>query len=273
MEGQDPYTPKNYDSKFRGPITLRSALAESRNIPAVRVINALGVNKVRENGIKMGITTWADKNRFGPSLTLGGGEVTLLDLAQAYTAFPNMGAKIPLNPVLDIKDYKNKVYYHASCTDFSIEKCPTEQVLDPRVAFQIIDILRDNNARTPAFGSNSMLVIRDHPEVAVKTGTSNDLRDNLTVGFNQDYLTAVWVGNNDNSPMSRVASGVTGASPIWNKIMSALLADKQSKDWQPPEGLIQKQCLGRDEWFLQENISECRFPSPTPGSADNHITP
>lgn len=273
LEGHDPYTPKNYDSKFRGPITLRSALAESRNIPAVRIINELGVKNVMDHGRKMGINSWQDISRYGPSLTLGGGEVTLLDLAQAYTAFPNMGAKIPLNPVLDIKDYKNKIYYHASCTDFSIEKCPTEQVLDPRVAFQIIDILRDNNARTPAFGSNSMLVIRDHPEVAVKTGTSNDLRDNLTVGFSQDYLTAIWVGNNDNSPMSRVASGVTGASPIWNKIMSALLADKQSKEWQPPQGLVQKQCLGKNEWFLEENISECRFPSPTPGSTDNHITP
>ncbi|MCH7641338.1 hypothetical protein IID22_04020, partial [Patescibacteria group bacterium] len=130
-------------------------------------------------------------------------------------------------------------------------------------------ILRDNKARSPAFGSNSLLVIPGHSEVAVKTGTSNNLRDNWTIGFNQKYLVAVWVGNNDNSPMSRVASGITGATPIWHKIMTALLAREQSasrrNEWPVPEGLIQLPicsltnslacdgCFSRMEWFLEEN--------------------
>jgi len=129
----------------------------------------------------------------------------------------------------------------------------------------LTDILRDNIARSPAFGSHSELVIPAHPEVAVKTGTSNNLRDNLTIGYNQDYLVAVWVGNNDNTPMSRIASGLTGASTIWNKIMSALLVNKPSVDWQRPSGLAQASicphtgtlacngCNNRNEWFLEEN--------------------
>ncbi len=140
-----------------------------------------------------------------------------------------------------------------------------EQVIDPRVAFLLTDILRDNNARTPAFGGHSSLVIPEHPEVAVKTGTSNSLRDNVTIGYNQKYLVAVWVGNNDNSPMSRVASGVTGASTIWNKIMLELLKNQPSNEWPVPQGLIQKpvctftgtqpceNCPTKTEWFLSEN--------------------
>jgi len=147
----------------------------------------------------------------------------------------------------------------------SSSNCQPEQVLDPRVAYVLIDILRDNNARSPAFGTNSLLVIPDHPEVAVKTGTSNDLRDNLTIGFNQKYLVAVWVGNNDNSPMSRVASGITGATPIWHTIMNVLLASEKNHEWEVPSGLVQvpictitgtlpcKDCPIRSEWFLAEN--------------------
>jgi membrane carboxypeptidase/penicillin-binding protein PbpC len=133
------------------------------------------------------------------------------------------------------------------------------------VAFLITDILKDNDARSPAFGSNSALVIPGHSEVAVKTGTSNNLRDNLTIGYNQNYVVAVWVGNNDNSPMSRVASGITGASPIFNKIMTALLANQSNHSWDVPQGLVQlpicsltgtlacSGCSNKMEWFLQEN--------------------
>jgi membrane carboxypeptidase/penicillin-binding protein len=139
-----------------------------------------------------------------------------------------------------------------------------EKVLDPRVAFMLIDILKDNFARAPEFGLSSYLVIKDHPEVAVKTGTSNDLRDNWTVGFNQNFLVLTWVGNNDNSPMSRIASGVTGASPIWNKIMTAVLNGLPSIDWKAPEGMSKVNictitgslpcngCPTRQEWFFDE---------------------
>jgi membrane carboxypeptidase/penicillin-binding protein PbpC len=214
-----------------------------------------------ELGQKMGITTWDETSRFGLSLTLGGGEVKLIELAQVYAALANEGKRVKATPIIQIKDYKGREIWQ---DNFDL----SQEVIDPRVAYILIDILKDNLARSGEFGLNSYLVIKNHPEVAVKTGTSNDLRDNLTVGFNQEYLTAVWVGNNDNSPMSRIASGVTGASPIWNKIMSALLNDKVSTDWKPPEGLIRAfDCLaGKEDWFLEENrpTKPCSQITPPP---------
>ncbi len=278
--GLPPYSPRNYDGNYRGKITLRSALAESRNIPAVKVLASYGVSKMIEQGKKMGITSWNDPSRYGLSLTLGGGGVRLIDLAKVFATIANYGKRPDLISVLRVTNYKGKVLEDNNCAneisnrstealtvhaaEAAIDSCAKEQVVDPRVAFQIIDILKDNNARAPSFGSNSQLVIPGHPEVAVKTGTSNDLRDNLTIGFNQNYLVAVWVGNNNNSPMSRIASGITGAAPIWNKIISALLTNESTQDWQPPQGISRvgictytgtlpcEGCPIKYEWFLDE---------------------
>ena len=263
VNGLPPYTPKNYDGQFRGKITLRNALAESRNIPAVKVLESYGVANMIEQGKKMGITTWSDPSNYGLSLTLGGGEVKLIDLSQAYATIANYGRRPDLKAIGKVTTYEGEVLEDNSCNSGSL--CPKEQVLDPRVSFMLIDILKDNSARSPSFGTNSLLLIPGHPEVAVKTGTSNDLRDNLTIGFNQKYLVAVWVGNNDNTPMKRVASGITGATPIWNKIISALIANNKAEAWQIPSGLISlpictqtnslacEGCLTRMEWFLEEN--------------------
>ncbi len=274
IPGQPPYSPKNYDGNYRGNISLRSALAESRNIPAVKVLASYGVAKMVEQGQKMGITTWNDPARFGLSLTLGGGEVKLIDLAAVYATIANYGKKVELFSILKVTNYKGKILEEYECrennllktTEASEDKCGKPEVLDPRVAYLLIDILKDNSARSPAFGSNSALVIPGHPEVAVKTGTSNDLKDNLTFGFNQNYLVATWVGNNDSSPMARVASGITGASPIWNKIMRFLLAEEPSQEWPIPNGLVQTPicsltgtlpcggCTIKMEWFLKEKV-------------------
>lgn len=285
VPGQPAYSPRNYDGKFRGRLSLRSALAESRNVPAVKVLASYGVAQMLEMGQKLGITTWNDPSRYGLSLTLGGGDVKLIDLANVYATIANYGNKNELSSVIKVTNYKGNVVEENNCladkmvtgpeettnTDSALaaeaakKDCSAQQVLDPRVAFLLIDILSDNEARAPAFGRNSQLVIPNHNEVAVKTGTSNDLRDNLTLGFSQDYLVAVWVGNNDNSPMARVASGVTGASPIFNKIMTALLAEKPNHDWPIPQGIIQmpvctmtgtlpcKGCPTRTEWFLEDD--------------------
>lgn len=291
VQGQNPYSPRNYDGKYRGNISLRSALAESRNIPAVKVLANYGVNKMIKMGQKMGITTWEDTSRFGLSLTLGGGDIKLIDLARAYAVLANYGKRSDFISILNVTNYKGEVIEENACTQSKLGKyltgltpyiyaaeaakniCEKEQVLDPRVAFLLTNILSDNPARAPAFGSRSLLNISRHPEVAVKTGTSNNLRDNLAIGYNQDYLVAVWVGNNDNSPMARVASGITGATPIWNKIMSTLLANEQNKEWEVPEGLKEipictltgtlpcEGCPTRLEWFLEENQPQkiCRI--------------
>ena len=261
VPGQPLYSPKNYDGKYRGKITLRTALAESRNIPAVKVLASYGVNKMIEMGKAMGITTWTDSSRYGLSLTLGGGEVKLIDLAQAYATIANYGVRPEISPLLEIKDYNGKQIFNHR---FNLDT----KVLDERVAYQLIDILKDNQARSGAFGTNSYLVINNHPEVAVKTGTSNDLKDNLTIGFNQNFLVAVWVGNNDNSPMARIASGVTGASPIWNKILSSLMQSSPPTDWIIPNGLNKISCGTKIEWFLEEKIDP-NYCRPIPNTKDN----
>lgn len=268
IKGSRPYTPKNYDGTYKGRMTLRDALAQSRNIPAVKILHGYGVAQMVELGQKMGITSWDNPSRFGLSLTLGGGEVPLIDLASVYNVIANLGTRVPLVSVQTISDLKGKKVNAPCHTDV----CVREQVIDPRVAYQLIDILADNRARTPAFGANSALVIPNHPEVAVKTGTSNNLRDNLTVGFNQEYLVAVWVGNGDGSAMSRVASGVTGASPIWNSIMKELLKEKSSVAWNAPSGLIQiALCGGKKEWFLTESTPKVTCSSDVARSNDQII--
>ena len=254
--GTTPYSPVNYDGRFVGRVSLRSALAQSRNVPAVKVLASYGVGKMINQGQKMGITTWNDPSNYGLSLTLGGGDVTALDLSKVYSTIANYGKRPELISILQVKDYEGKVLEKSTPT--------LTQEVDPRAAFILTDILKDNQARAPEFGFNSYLVVKDHPEVAVKTGTSNNLRDNWTVGYNQNYLVLTWVGNNDNSPMSRVASGVTGASPIWNKIMSTLLSNTPSIDWKVPDGVSKVNicsitgtlpcdgCPTKQEWFLDE---------------------
>ncbi len=219
--GAPPYAPKNYDGSFRGPVSLREALGSSYNIPAVRLLALVGVQDLVTLGQKMGITTWNDPSRFGLALTLGGGEVTMYDMAQAYGTFANGGITVPLNPILEIRDVRGDLVYKNSCADAS-EPCNGTRVLSPLSAAQITNVLQDNGARAPAFGTRSALVIPNQ-EVAVKTGTTNSLRDNWTIGYTRDIVVLTWVGNNDNSPMSAVASGVTGASPIWNSVMTQAL--------------------------------------------------
>ncbi len=262
--GSPSYSPVNYDGKFVGNITLRNALAESRNIPAVKVLASYGVENMIKMGQAMGITTWNEVDTYGLSLTLGGGSTKLIDLARVFATVANMGSKPPIVTIKSVTNFKGNKFASGCPT----ETCEKNQVLDERVAYQLIDILKDNNARAPEFGSRSALVVNKHPEVAVKTGTSNSLRDNLTIGFNQKYLTAVWVGNNDNSPMSRIASGITGAAPIWNEIMSNLLAKEPSVKWTVPSGLKEIPCRIKSEFFLSETNTAnlCNIREGTPSA-------
>jgi len=215
VPGSSPYSPVNYDGKFHGPVPLRIALASSYNVPAVKVLSTIGVNTMIDQGEKMGIKTWGDRSRFGLSLTLGGGEVTMADMAEAYGTLANYGIHVPLSPILRVEDSRGNILKEKRVT--------SERAVSAGIAYQLTSILSDLTARAPAFGTRSSLNIPGQ-QVAVKTGTSNSLRDNWTFGYTTDYLVAAWVGNNDNSPMSYIASGITGASPIWNKIMTKLVS-------------------------------------------------
>lgn len=227
--GSEPYCPKNYDGKFHGTITLKSALANSYNIPAVKLLSGLGVSNLIELAQQLGITTWNNPERFGLALTLGGGEIRMLDLAQAYAVFANSGTKVALTPLLSVTTHTGE--------SLPLPKQEPIPLLPESVAFQINQSLSDNAARSAAFGTRSILNLKNHV-VAVKTGTTNNLRDNWTFGYTQKYLVATWVGNNDNTPMSQVTSGITGASPIWSRTMQELLKIDDSPAWSPPPTLV-----------------------------------
>jgi penicillin-binding protein 1C len=242
IENQPDYCPRNYDGGFRGPVTVRDSLGNSYNIPAVKSILTIGVDRFIQQGNAMGITSWQDPSRYGPSLSLGGGEVRMIDMAQAYGVLANQGVKVPLSPILKIEDYKGKELFNldieerladlAELSEFEDETAgDLTRVMDRAPAYLASHIMQDNNARAAAFGTRSELVIPNQI-VSAKTGTTNDLKDNWTVGFTPEFLTITWVGNNDNTPMNRfIVSGVTGAAPIFNDIMSYVLQDKESL-WQ-----------------------------------------
>jgi len=236
IPGSRPYSPRNYDGTFRGTVTLRQALASSLNVPAVKTLAGIGVEKMVDKGQEMGISTWADSSRFGLSLALGAGEVLMTDLSELFGTFANGGYTIELNPFIEIRDSKGEVLYRNSCFDDQ-DSCKQMQSVSSLTAYQITDILSDNVARAPTFGIFSLLHIPQQ-EVAVKTGTTNSMRDNWTIGFSTDRLVATWVGNNDNTPMSYVASGMTGASPIWNEIMRQLLDANNPHKFELPSGLV-----------------------------------
>ncbi|MGD2161678.1 MAG: transglycosylase domain-containing protein [Anaerolineales bacterium] len=212
-----PYEPVNYDERFHGPVTVRSALANSYNIPAVKTLDFVGIyddpGTPEEEGFiafarRVGITT-LNRNDYGLSLTLGGGDVTLLDLTKVYATYANGGVQVPPTGILRIEDTDGAVVYE-------YEAPAGEQLIRPEHAYLITSILSDNAARTPAFGPNSAL--RLPFPAAAKTGTTNDFRDNWTLGYTPDLAVGVWVGNADYTPMVNT-SGLSGAAPIWNEFM------------------------------------------------------
>ncbi len=248
--GQKPYCPKNYDGSFKGPVTIRSSIGNSLNIPAVKGLRTIGVEKFMEQANKMGITSWTDPSRYGLSLTLGGGEVKMINLAQAFSVLANQGVKTPLTPFKKIENFRGEVFLEEdfdkrkqdlkTLTEFDAEENLGDltRVMDRAPAYMTSHIMQDNNARIQAFGPRSELVVPGKI-VSAKTGTTNDLKDNWTVGFTPEYLVITWVGNNDSTPMNRnVVSGITGAAPIFNDIMSYILKD-HVYEWQTkPDDVI-----------------------------------
>jgi len=236
-----PYKPVNYDNRFHGPVTVRTALANSYNIPAVKALEFVGIydnpETPMEDGLiafakRMGITT-LDRPDYGLSLTLGGGEVTLLELTNAYAIYANGGRSLPPVGILRILDHNGQLVYE-------YEQAPGQQVIRPEHAYLITDILSDNKARTPAFGANSVLNLPF--KAAVKTGTTNDYRDNWTIGYTPDVAVGVWVGNANYTPMQNT-SGLTGAGPIWANFMQEAVQQLTGNNPTPfvqPPGIVKK---------------------------------
>jgi len=226
LTSEDPcYAPGNYDDKFRGPMTIRAALAQSVNIPAVEASYLAGVNNSVKLATDLGVESLTDPRSYGLSLVLGGGSVSLLDMTAAYGVFANDGLRNPHTPVRWIEDKKgNLIDKH---NPFPV------RVLSEQTSRMISDILSDNVARTPGFGANSALYI-PYREVAVKTGTSNDYRDAWIVGYAPNLVIGAWVGNNDNSPMAKKVAGLI-VSPLWRELIDKVLPTFPAESFPKPD--------------------------------------
>ncbi len=229
------YKPVNYDGKFRGPILVREALGNSINIPAVKMLALVGIKDMLQVGFDMGLITLKPTketlSRVGLSVALGGGEVHLIDLASAYSAFANGGKRVEPVAILKVEDSQGNVLEEW-------KPAQSQQVMSPAEAFIISSILSDPKAREITFGARSAINIADRA-VAVKTGTTNDKKDNWTIGWTPSVITGVWVGNNNNTPMKEVASGVTGAAPIWRKIILAAMKNRPNSSFAIPDNIVQ----------------------------------
>ncbi len=236
-DGDKPYSPVNYDGRFHGPVSIRTALGSSYNIPAVKTLAKVGIDNMIQTAKDMGITTFTERNRYGLSLTLGGAEVKMIDMMSVYGTFAQNGNRHPITPILKVTDSNGNVLEN-------FQDQPS-QVLEPEIAYLITNILADNQARTPAFGPNSLLYLPPY-QVAVKTGTTDNKKDNWTFGYTPDFVVGVWVGNNNNTAMNpALTSGVTGAAPIWNRIMKGMLSSQPLATFSKPAGIVDVAIDGR----------------------------
>ncbi len=217
------YMPDDYDGKFVGPINLRNALAQSRNIPAVKLLYLSGIQDSLKTAKTLGITSLTNADQYGLTLVLGGGEVSLLEMTSAYSVFANDGIRNPATGILSIEDGGN-----VKLEEF---KDASYQAIDPNIARQISDILSDNTARAPLFGSHSFFYFGDNASVAGKTGTTNNNKDAWVMGYSPDITVGVWTGNNDNTPMKK-GSAISG--PLWNEYMRLAIASLPKNSFIPP---------------------------------------
>ncbi len=218
------YTPRNYNGNYNGPVTIRTALSNSLNIPAVKALGIAGIDNVIRTASEMGITTLTDTERYGLSLVLGAGEVKPVEMAGAFSVFGTGGVKHDLKCILKVYDTRGKLVY-----EYNKDNDQGRQVLDPQIAYEITSILSDNKARSLVFGANSSLNFPGKT-IAAKTGTTSSFKDAWTVGYSKSITTAVWVGNNDSTEMKGGADGSVLAGPIFHNFMNAVVTSDEPFD-------------------------------------------
>jgi len=233
------YHPENYDGKFRGPVSLRQALAQSLNIPSVKVLYLAGVEDSIKTAEAMGITTLTNPSRYGLSLVLGGAEVTLLEMTSAFGVFAQEGILHPPTAILQIEDSKGKI--------LEKKKEIALPVLDSEIARTITSILSDNEARIPVFSPHSSLYFPDRP-VAAKTGTTQDFRDAWVIGYTPSLVAGVWVGNNDNTPMNQKGLSIMVAGPIWHRFLEEALKNSPPEPFTEPQKPVTEKSVLRGQY-------------------------
>lgn len=258
------YKPRNYDNRFRGKVLVRYALANSLNIPAVLIMDMVGINAGVEYAKSLGITSLTQEDRYGLSLVLGAAEVPLTQMTEAYAVFANEGVKVKPTAILSIKDKKGKtIFEHES---------ESQRVMPRSVAFQISSILSDNRARSDTFGGSLTL---SRP-AAVKTGTTENYRDALTIGYTPQIVVGAWVGNNDNTEMDNIA-GSLGAAPIWRQLMDYFSRGKPVVQFRQPDGIVKMDVCAenglRSEVATTSAYPEYFLPGTTPKERCNEPTP
>ncbi len=242
--GLDCYHPQNYDEKFRGPVSFRQGLAQSLNVPSVKTLYLAGVSETIELAEKMGITTLADRSRFGLSLVLGGAEVRLIDLTSAYGVFANDGIRNPWSIIQKIQSSDGQILEE--------KKENKTRAVDFQVARAINDILSDNSARAPVFGYSSSLYIPGY-NVAAKTGTTQENRDAWVVGYTPSLAVGVWTGNNNNESMTKQGAGISAAGPLWNNFMSQVLPLLPNENFENPVSLNTNKPMLDGNYFYKKN--------------------
>lgn len=223
---KDCYHPQDYDGEFRGPVSMRQAIAQSLNVPAVKTLYLAGIDDSIKTAEAMGITTLTEPERYGLSLVLGGAEVSLLDITSAYGVFAAEGIRHPAAAVLKVETNKGVIL------EEKIDAAAA--ALDTEIARVISSILSDNDSRVPVFSPRSSLYFSDR-KVAAKTGTTQDYRDAWTIGYTPSIVAGVWVGNSNNAPMNQRGLSVMVAGPLWHKFMASALASRPPEDFTPPE--------------------------------------
>ncbi len=246
--GIDCYHPQNYDGRYRGPVTFRQGLAQSLNVPSVKVLYLAGVKDTISLAENMGITTLGDKPRFGLSLVLGGAEVKLVDLVSAYGVFANEGMRNPWSFIQKVESSNGLVLEEK-------ENKP-ERVLEPQIARLINNMLSDNSARASVFGYSSPLYIPGR-DVAAKTGTTQENRDAWVVGYTPSLATGVWTGNNKNESMTKEGAGISASGPMWHEFMTRALSTMPNEKFGNPDPLTaNKIMLDGNYTFLRDGTPE-----------------
>ncbi len=251
-DNKECFHPQNFDEKFRGPVKLRTALAQSINIPAVKTLYIAGIDNVLKNAQGFGITTLTERSRYGLSLVLGGGEITLKELVGAYSVLAQEGIKHKQVLVIKIADSKGNIIeeYKDNAT----------QVIDLQYPRLINDILTDIDERSGLFSSSLSLTIFPGHQVALKTGTTNDYRDAWAIGYAPDLVVGVWAGNNDNAPMQRHGSSILAAVPIWSSFMKEALKNRPLISFNKPDPTISSKPILKGEYLVNYKIGNQIYP-------------